>query len=159
MKRKKKLLENESGAALVIALIMMVVLTLIGLASMFSSTFEIKISGGKKCSTDAFYGADSGVQVVTANIQNFNTSLNTYPYDPFADEANPNPNPTNATVSITNDTAQKGAPRGQGISATQFEFEHFQVESTGQTCPNPSPSTTIIQEKVVRLIPTMQGGY
>jgi Tfp pilus assembly protein PilX len=156
--KNKSILENQSGAALVIALIMMVVLTLIGLASMFSSTFEIMISGNKRCSTDAFFAADGGIQVVTANIKNFNTSTNTYPYNPFTDLANPNPNPTNAQVTITNDTTQVGAPRGYGISATQFEFEHFLIGSTGQTCANPVPSTTTIQEKVVKLIPTLQGG-
>lgn len=158
MVKKKNMLKSQSGVALVIALVMMVVLTLIGLASMFGSTFEIKISARKKCSTDAFYSSDGGIQVVTANVDNFNTSVNTYPYDPF--DSNPGQNITNThQVTITYDTSQKGAPRGQGISATQFEYEHFQVESTGESCADPVPSTTIIQEKMVRLIPTMQGGY
>ena len=155
---------NQSGAALVIALVMMIVLTLIGLASIFSSTFEMKISGNKKCSTDAFYAADSGVQVLVANLNNFNPSARAYPYNnPFTDPTNVNPNPTSATATITAtityDTAQQGAPRGYGFSAMNFEFEHFLVSSTGQTCANPIPSTTRVQEKVVRLIPTQQGGY
>lgn len=65
-------LKDQSGAALVIALIMMIVLTLIGLASTFTSTFEIKLSGNKRASTDAFYAADAGVQSVRANRSNFN---------------------------------------------------------------------------------------
>jgi hypothetical protein len=46
---------DQSGAALVIALIMIVVLSLIGLAATFNSTYEIKLSGNKRVSTDAFY--------------------------------------------------------------------------------------------------------
>lgn len=65
-------LKDQSGAALVIALIMMIVLTLIGLASTFTSTFEIKLSGNKRASTDAFYAADAGIQSVRANRANFN---------------------------------------------------------------------------------------
>ncbi len=156
--KKNSILENQSGAALVIALVMMIVLTLIGLASIFSSTFEMKISGNKKCSTDAFYSADSGIEVVKANLQNLRAT-NPNPYNPFTDVANPNPNPTNAQATIAYNAAQQGAPRGYGFSAMNFEFEHFLVSSTGQSCPNPIPSTATVQEKVVRLIPTQQGGY
>ena len=158
--KKSPLLKNESGAALVIALIMMILLTLIGLASIFSSTFEMKLSGRKRGSTDAFYAADSGVQVLKVNVQNF-SPINANPYDPFDDAANPNPiNPNDAEATITFYTSQKGAPRGQGISATHFEFEHFLIESTGydQTDLTTGRSTCVVQEKVVRLIPTSQGG-
>jgi hypothetical protein len=156
--QNNSILKNQSGAALVIALVMMIVLTLIGLASIFSSTLDIKISGNKRCSTDAFYAADSGVQVVEGRIDNFNINLyNTGSYNPFTD-AN-NINVTNAQVTVTHDTTQEGAPRGHGFSATNFEFEHFLIASIGQTCANPIPSTTTINEKLVRLVPTQQGGY
>jgi hypothetical protein len=55
----KTIIKDQSGAALVVALIMIVVLTLIGLASTFSSTFEISLSGNKRLSTDAFYITES----------------------------------------------------------------------------------------------------
>jgi Tfp pilus assembly protein PilX len=157
--KKNSILENQSGAALVIALVMMIVLTLIGLASIFTSTFEIKISGNKRCSTDAFYAADCGVQVMKARVENFNPSTHNYPYNPLTDINNINPtNAPVASVIITYDTAQQGAPRGAGISALSFGFEHFLIQSTGQTCANPIPSTSTVQEKVVRLVPTSQGG-
>ena len=156
--RKSLILKNQSGAALVIALVMMILLTLIGLASIFSSTFEIKLSGNKRCSTDAFYAADSGVQVVKGDIGNFNSSHPTY--QPFEDADNPITNPTTSVldITVTYNAAQHGAPRGYGISATQFEFQHFLIESIGQSCPNPVPSASTIDEKVVKLIPTLQGG-
>ena len=55
----KTKLKDQSGTALVIALIMIIVLTLIGLASTFTSTFEISLSGNKRLSTDAFYLAET----------------------------------------------------------------------------------------------------
>jgi Tfp pilus assembly protein PilX len=64
-------LKDQSGAALVVALIMIIVLTLIGLASTFTSTFEIKLSGNKRASTDAFFATDAGLQSVRANQANF----------------------------------------------------------------------------------------
>jgi hypothetical protein len=156
---------SQSGAALVIALIMMIVLTLIGLASIFTSTFEIKISGNKKGSTNAFYGADSGVQVLVSRVENFNPTLYsapTYQYNPFSTDVNNiNINYTNAQATMTYQVTQQGAPRGYGFSALNFEFEHFLVASTGkdQTDSNLIKSTSTIQEKVVRLVPTLQGGY
>lgn len=157
-KKTNIILEDQSGAALVIALIMIIVLSLIGLASTFTSTFEVKLSGNKRGSTDAFYSADSGVQVVMGRIENFNLSnynLDTNKYNPFTDLNNINP--TNASVVITHDTVQVGAPRGSGFSATNFEFEHFLIQSTGQdqTELASSKSTTNLEEKVVRLIPTL----
>lgn len=64
-------LKEQSGTALVIALIMMVVLTLIGLASTFTSIIEARLSGIKRESTAAYYAADAAAQVVFNNIQNF----------------------------------------------------------------------------------------
>jgi len=148
-------LRNQSGAALVIALIMIIVMTLIVLAASFTSTFEIKLAGNKRGSTDAFFAADSGVQSVMARVENFDLpgKYSGDKYNPFTD-AN-NPNPTNAKAVIEHYSDQKGAPRGFGISATYVDFEHYLIEATGQDQLEFSPvkSTCTIQQKVVRLVP------
>jgi len=69
-------LYDQSGAALVIALIMMVVLTLIGLAAIFTSTFENKLSGNKRESTGAFFVAEAGLEAVKADTTNFDPATN-----------------------------------------------------------------------------------
>ena len=161
MIKKINFLKDESGAVLVIALIMMVIFTMIGIAGSFTSIFEIIISGHKRGSTNAFYAADSGVQVVVANVDNFDLTgkyvNNTY--NPFTDPNNPNP--TNARMTITYDTVQQGSPRGLGFSATgNYEFKHYMMESTGQdqTELSSNKSTCTIEQKVVRIVPTLQGG-
>ena len=140
---------------------MIIVMTLIVLAASFTSNFEIKLAGNKRGSTNAFYSADSGIQVSLGRIENFNIpgQYVDNKYNPFTD--NNNPNPTNTSVNITFNPAQQGAPRGIGISAISFEFNHYMIEATGkdQLEANPIKSQCTIQEKVVRLIPTMQGGY
>jgi len=68
--KNNSFLKDQSGVALVIALIMMIVLTLIGLASTFTSTFEMMLSGQKRGSTDAFYAADGGVQATLPTLPN-----------------------------------------------------------------------------------------
>jgi Tfp pilus assembly protein PilX len=156
----KKILGSQSGVALVIALLMMVVLTLVGLASVFTSSFEMRLSGNKRGATDAFYSSDSGIQFAISDINHFNLG-NVYPLTPAEEDPAHPKNITGAAVSITHNTDQHGSPRGSGMSATNFEFEHFMINSTGedQIELNPIRSTTTLEEKVVRLVPTLQGGY
>jgi len=155
------ILKDQSGVALVIALVMIVVLTLIGLASTYTSTFEMKLSGNKRGTTDAFYAADSGVQVTVANIENFSLpgKYVDNKYNPFKDSSNPNP--TNAKVVILFFLTKRGSPRGSGFSAISFEYKHFLIDSTGwdQTDIGLIKSACEVEEKVVRLVPTLQGGY
>jgi hypothetical protein len=161
LRKTTKIFTNENGAALVIALMMMIMLTLVGLGSIFTSTFEVKLSGNKRASTNAFYAADSGVQVIMANIDNFNLpgKYVDNKYDPFTDPVNPNP--TKAAVVITHVPDQHGSPRGSGFSATHFEFIYYVIDSTGQDQIEFSPvkSACTVEQKVVRLVPTLQGGY
>lgn len=161
MTKKINFLKDESGAVLVIALIMMVVLTLIGLGASYTSIFEIMLSGHKRGATDAFYSADSGIHIVVANVNNFDLAGKyvANKYNPFTDPNNPNP--TNARVTIAYDTVQQGSPRGLGFSATgNYEFKYFLMESTGQDQIDggSTKSTSTIQQKVVRIVPTLQGG-
>src|SRR5512139_2730660 len=148
MKNKKTIFQNQSGAALVIALIMIIVMTLIVLASSFTSIFEIKLGGNKRGSTDAFFAADTGVQVVMSNIDNFNlpgkydvSSKYIYSKDPSIP---PDLNPTKADITIYHNSTQSGPPKGLGFSATgNYEFMHYLIESTGkdQMEQNPMKST------------------
>jgi Tfp pilus assembly protein PilX len=155
------ILKDQSGTVLVIALMMMVIFTLIVISASSTAIIESRLSGNKRTSTSAFYAADSGIQVATANIKNFDMpdKYVDNKYNIFTDSANPNP--TNAKVVIEHDTTQDGAPRGTGMSAINFEFEHFMIASTGQDQAEfgISKSTCTVEEKVVRLVPTQQGGY
>ena len=161
LKRSRTFLKDQGGVALVIALIMMVVLTLIGLASVSSSIFEIMLSGNKRGATDAFYGADSGVQVAASNLASFDPSkydvANQYKYSKDAS----NINPTDAYIVIVKDTMRSGAPRGSGMGATgSIGFMYFLIESTGRDQVESSPvkSSCSIEQEVMRIVPTMQGG-
>ena len=151
------ILRAQSGAALVIALIMIIVITLIALASSYTSIFEMKISGIKRGSTNALYAADTYVNEITTNTANFN--LSNYnaqnQYSPSTDKNNTTPNPTNAAANITNLISQAGPPRGTGFSAVNLNYAYYQVQSVGQDQNSSSypPSQTTIQEEIVRLVP------
>ena len=52
---------NEEGSVLLVALLIMVLLTLIGIAATTTTNIELEISGNEKTHKIAFYRADSGV--------------------------------------------------------------------------------------------------
>lgn len=56
-------LRKENGVALIIALIMLLILTLIGVSSISTTTFETNISGNERVGTVAFYASEAGFQV------------------------------------------------------------------------------------------------
>ena len=156
---KESVFMNQRGAAMIIALVMMVILTLIGLASTFTSTFEIMLSGNKRGATDAFYAADSGVNVISARVENFDKASydpSTNRYDPFTDAGNINP--TSATASIEFFPGRHGPPRGLAYGTQGLDYEHFLIDSTGrdQIESSSNKSTSTVRQKVVRLLPVAE---
>jgi hypothetical protein len=180
------ILRNQRGAAMLIALVMMIVLTLIGLASTYTSTFEMKTSGNKRGATNAFYVADAAAQAAVSNVANFDESnFTAVPVDDLPDDIKPdhldkNEDPRDGQknsspslplpsgVSFTSAPSMNiyqvpwtNAPRGLGFSATgSIEYKHFIINSAGtdQIGGSSVKGSSQVREKVVRLIPTSQGG-
>ena len=146
--KNKLFLQNQSGTALVIALIILVVLTIISLSLSMTSITEINLSGNKRGSTNAFYTSDGGIQATMANLSNFDSST----YTLIANTGGINTEILNQSVNskftaatfpagITFTAAPNiviyhetntGAPRGLGFSATgNVNYEYFIIDSTG----------------------------
>jgi Tfp pilus assembly protein PilX len=177
--KRLHVLKDQSGAALVIALIMIIVLTLIALASSYTSIFEVILSGNKRGTTDAFYTADGGVQAVLSATANFQTSSYTAVPNTTSlpqalrsesiDQKLSNPVfsfPTGFAFTDRPDvtiyhTTRSGAPRGSGFSASgSYDFVYYVIDSTGRDQLDASSlkSNCEVAEKVVVLVPTLQGG-
>ena len=60
---KRNVLRDDKGIVLIVALLMLLVLTLLGISSISSTVFEANISGNDRVGADAFYAAEAGVQV------------------------------------------------------------------------------------------------
>lgn len=170
-KNSKLVLRNESGAALVVALLMIVVLSLIGLASSSTSTFEIRLSGNKRGATDAFYSADSGLQAVMGDTNNFtcsDTNTTGVPAE-IISEGFGGKKTSNFTFNLpanysfadqptinTYRTTQTKVPRGLGLSAIAFQYNYYIIDAIGKDQMDSSAvkSNCEIRQKIVRLIPT-----
>ena len=124
----KNILKEKKGVALVIALLMMLVLTLIGISSIGTTNFETSISGNERVRTDAFYAAEAGIQVglnqlpdSTQAIARTKLKEDSYYWSGRAqDEASPK------------NLQGLGVHHRAGFDAT-WEFKRFQVNTTGKS--------------------------
>jgi hypothetical protein len=149
-------MKGQKGYALVVALMMLLVITMIGVAAIESSTSELKISGNKRASTNALYSTDGSVQLIISIPQNFLLSkYEDQKYNPYSDPENQNP--ANARSTITYLPERIGSPRGLGYSSTNFEYEYFNVEANAKDMVE-RQATSTIQEELARLVPCQQGG-
>jgi Tfp pilus assembly protein PilX len=117
--------KDQKGVALVVALIMLLVLTLIGMSSISSSYYETKISGNDRFGTAAFYAAKGGVEV----------GINHLP-DTSAYSGNIGSEETYRSGKMTPGSPQPliyfGAMAKSGYDV-MWEFRRFQINSTGQS--------------------------
>jgi Tfp pilus assembly protein PilX len=162
MQKMRFIVTNESGSVLVIALIILVLLTVIGIAATRTSDIELQISGNEKFHRLAFYGAESGWQVavswfddqypeITTNM-GLDTSGGTIN---FTSVKYNNPD----TVSLTDSTytADVTFLEAQGnIPGYSSEFKRYiyGIESTGTGPGNAQSKLTVTAGKIVYV-----GGY
>jgi Tfp pilus assembly protein PilX len=148
---RKNRLKNQSGTALVIALIMIVVLTLIGLASTFTSTFETSLSGNKRLSTDSFYIAESRTSIAAKNAPTIDDQSKLDPSSsPFSVESFPdddtglsqaekdsglgNQRLNRKTTINSSQLDQLALPSGQTLKdKSTVTIYHSKIKDSGQT--------------------------
>jgi hypothetical protein len=124
----RNILTNKNGVVLIIALLMLLILTLIGISSISTTTYETKISGNERVGTDAFYASEAGIQV---GLNQLPDNVNPIPKtqlkeDSFywsggpKDEGNPKP------------LQNLGLYQKPGYDIT-FVFNRYQVNTTGES--------------------------
>jgi type IV pilus assembly protein PilX len=123
---------NEAGAALVLSLVILLVLTFIGLGAMLSSTTELSLSGNYKLSKQAYYAAEGGTAYALRDNQYY-----------FVDPADPvKPFPaggvdlsvdgTTASGDVTLLASNQEPPQGMGFGMT-VRANYFVVETSGRS--------------------------
>ena len=118
-------LKNEKGVALVIALIMLIILTFIGISSISSSVFETKISGNERVGSSAFYAAEGGVYVGISRIPDITAYSGTIGSDESYRSGR-------LTDSSPQPQKNLGVMLKPGFDTT-WEFKRFQVNATGES--------------------------
>jgi Tfp pilus assembly protein PilX len=64
----KRILSNQDGSVLVLALILLVLLTLLGLSTIDTSTIEVKIAANEQKHKMVLYAADAGIEAGRAAL-------------------------------------------------------------------------------------------
>lgn len=140
---------SESGAALVVGLILLLVLTLLAISGMTTASLELQMAGNDQYQEQAFQFAESGIeQAINSGIYNTNVTTGTY------DETDPlNPLPDRGTgaqvtscpepaapaddqqceyfVRFDENTGTTAVPGGGYSLGTGFQAYHFVVDSYG----------------------------
>jgi hypothetical protein len=70
MHKITSIINNRQGSAIIVALIVLVLLTVIGIAATNTSTTEVQISTNALLNNVAFYAADSGIEAGRAALNN-----------------------------------------------------------------------------------------
>jgi hypothetical protein len=121
------ILRNEKGLVLIIALLILLVLTLIGISAISTTTFENSISGNERVGTDAFYASEAGIQI----------SLNQLP----------DTKPIPVTAIGADSSCWSGSPQDKSSPQSlkslglypkpgfdvSWSFKRFQVDTTGSS--------------------------
>jgi len=69
-----KILRNDRGSVLIIALLVLVLLTIIGISATNTTTTDIQIASNEKVHSMAFYAADAGIEVGRALLNDLKTA-------------------------------------------------------------------------------------
>lgn len=114
------ILKEQGGAALIIALMMMVLITLISLSAIFTESFENRLSEGKGWVVDPLGDAESGTQVTPPSVSNFDSTEKYVDdrYNSFTDPKDPDPNANRVTEHSED---RRGTPGGLGLSARNLD--------------------------------------
>jgi len=134
---------NQKGIALVIALVMLLVLTLVGLSAISMTSFEANISGNQRVYNLAFYTADGGVE-------NFRGRVSGGEFIYSADATG------SYEVNIGGNTCNISYDKWARKDA-EGDFTVFKVTSEGRA---PFPSTgRVTIESIVEVLTTITPGY
>jgi Tfp pilus assembly protein PilX len=118
-------LGDQKGVALVVALIMLLVLTFLGIASISSSVFESKISGNERWGSNAFYAASGGVDVGISRVPDITAYSGTIGSDE-----------SYRSGRLTDTTPQPQKSLGVLLRPgfeTTWEFRRYQINATGES--------------------------
>ncbi len=128
--------KKQSGAVLMTALVLLVIMTMLGLTSMTTSTLEEKMAANSQDINRAFQTAESGLEMVFSDENAFNTS-NTTASDGTANDLY---TPSATTVGSYSASVSYNAvmlqmarpPRNSGWDSSNA-FYHFDLNATSST--------------------------
>jgi PilX N-terminal len=147
--KQKFQIENDKGSVTVLAVVLLMLLTLLGMAALSTSSIETQIAGNEMRSKLAFYAAESAKAYVVWKPDLYgpdNITVGTSHYFPnnivpyVAITAGlPTAQSINATQSFNGKveyTSSSSPPRGSGYSASTFRAHQYKMICNGYSTNN-----------------------
>ena len=123
---------SQSGAVLIVAMIILVVLTMLGVTAMNTSSLQERIASNTQEQVHAFQAAETGLNLAFADNLAYDIS-STYTgganLPPFAGSAD-------TATYIPTFLGFSPPPPGSLYSATSFQAAHFNFRATGTSATN-----------------------
>lgn len=129
---------SQNGAALITALVLLVILTMLGLSSMSTNTMEERMAANSQEKNRTFQAAESGVDIAFDNADSFN--INNTKSNPITGTTS-NYGDYNAQITYEAAFRQQTPPRRGSGWDSSYALYHFDVSSTATT---PSGSIKVI---------------
>jgi type IV pilus assembly protein PilX len=122
---------RQSGAALIVSMVMLMVLTMLAISTMSTASLEVTMAGNDQYSENAFQLAETGLDQYIATVAVNPGCANTL-------------NPDVCDIAVTNVTEMGGSYQAQASYLNDFDgcagsskgllaSYHFEVQATGQT--------------------------
>ena len=125
---------GQRGAALIVGMVLLVILTLLAISGMNTATTELFMAGNEKYQENAFQAAETGIEVTIATAT-FNPAV-LPPVDPPQIDLGEG----DSYEAIVLPRGSSPPPPGYTIGT--FGAEHFDVQSTGNSLRNATSTHT-----------------
>lgn len=146
-------IRNEKGVALVLAMVMLVLMTILGVLALSTSTTEIGISGNYKMAQEIFYTADAAIERAQTDSAIYSTivpgTCNSWPVcgggstTPWSISGN--------TANVSVDYLTSGSlPPGSGSDPEIFQAYYFLATTTASGA---NGSEYMVESQVARIVP------
>ncbi len=119
---------RQGGAALVVGLLLLLVLTLLGVSSLSGSTQQMRIASNAQNKNQAFQFAESVIDVTIGNMDFTNIQTR----QGFDDAAHPQYPGSTAQVDFLTRSSAAGCPG----NSFQFSCVHFEIAASGVHQPS-----------------------
>ncbi len=125
---------GQQGAALVVGMVLLVILTLLAISGMNTATMELFMAGNEKYQENAFQNAETGIERTMATAT-FNPNVQPPATPPLVDLGD--------GYGYTAIVVPRGlSPPPPGYTIGAFGAEHFEIQSTGTSHRNATSSHT-----------------
>lgn len=132
--------QRQSGAALVVGLVLLMILTLLAISGMNTSTLELQMAGNFQFSQNAFQAAEIGLQRAMAGGKFATNNAITTPATLITGVATDTPDTYESVISFdcakNGETVPPPRPGGPAFSIGEnmgFSAYHFEVSATGRS--------------------------